>query len=340
MLRFGLNRFASGLVTAWAVVTATFFLVRLVPGDPASAMAPPTATPAQVDQIRNYLGLADPWWLQYVTFLNHVVHLDLGTSIRTNQPVLSDLLERFPATIELAAAAMLLEVLIAIPIGTIAAVRRNQMFDHVSRFASLVGVGIPVFWLALMSLWLFAYKLGVLPLGGRLDIGTELPRHTGFTVIDALIDGRPDIAGSALQHLLLPAVILAIPSMAFWTRLMRGSMLEVLGSDHVRTARAKGLTSRRVVVRHGVRNALNPVITSLGLDLVALLSGVIFIENVFAWPGVGNYIFGSIQTRDYPVVQGSVILITLLYVFVNTVVDVVQAVLDPRIRPNLQGQPA
>lgn len=340
MVRFGLNRFLSGLVTAWAVVTVTFFIVRLVPGDPASAMAPPTATPVQVEQIRSYLGLGDPLWVQYGTFLNHLAHLDLGTSIRTNQPVLSDLVERFPATIELALAALLLEVLIAIPIGTIAAVKRNQLFDHVSRFVSLIGVGIPVFWMALMALWLFAYTFDILPLGGRLDIGVSVERHTGFTVIDALIEGRPDIAGSALEHLILPAAILAIPSMAFWTRLMRGSMLEVLSADHVRTARAKGLTRRRVVVRHGVRNALNPVITSLGLDLVALLSGVIFIENVFAWPGVGNYIFSSIQTRDYPVVQGSVILITLLYVSVNTVVDIVQAVLDPRIRPSLQGQPA
>ncbi|MGI8700189.1 MAG: ABC transporter permease [Nocardioidaceae bacterium] len=340
MIRFGIGRLFSGLVTAWVVVSATFFMVRLVPGDPATSMAPPTATPAQIDQIRSYLGLGEPLWVQYGAFLNHLAHLDLGTSIRTNQPVLSDLLDRFPATIELAVASILLEILIAIPIGAIAAVKHNRPFDHISRFASLIGVGIPVFWMAIMALWLLAYKFPILPLGGRLDIGVDLQRHTGFTVVDALIDGRPDLAVSGLKHLILPAVILAIPSMAFWTRLMRGSMLEVLGSDHVRTARAKGLSEPQVVRRHAVRNALNPVITSLGLDLVALLSGVIFIENVFAWPGVGNYIFGSIQTRDYPVVQGSVILIALLYVTVNTIVDVVQAVLDPRIRPGLQGQPA
>lgn len=340
MLRFALGRFLSGLVTAWAVVTVTFFIVRLVPGDPASAMAPPTATPAQIDQIREYLGLGDPLWVQYGTFMEHLVQFDLGTSIRTNQPVLTDLLERFPATIELALAAILLEIAIAIPIGAVAAVKRNSRFDHTSRVASLIGVGIPVFWLGLMVLWLLSYKLGIFPLGGRLDIGTSLERHTGFNVVDALIAGRPEIAVDALEHLILPAVVLAIPSMAFWTRLMRGSMLEALGADHVRTARAKGLTRRRVVVRHGVRNALNPVVTSLGLDLVALLSGVIFIEAIFAWPGVGNYIFSSIQQRDYPVVQGSVILIALLYVTVNTIVDVIQAVLDPRIRPGLQGQAA
>lgn len=340
MPRFALGRFLSGLVTAWAVVTVTFFVVRLVPGDPASAMAPPTATAVQIAQIRHYLGLGDPIWVQYGTFMEHVAHLDLGTSIRTNQPVLSDILARFPATIELAVAAILLEIVIAIPIGTIAAVKRNSRFDHTSRIASLLGVGVPVFWLALMVLWLLAYKLGIFPLGGRLDIGTSLQRHTGFSVVDALIDGRPGVAVEALDHLILPAAVLAVPSMAFWTRLMRGSMLEVLSADHVRTARAKGLTRRRVVMRHGVRNALNPVVTSLGLDLVGLLSGVIFIENIFAWPGVGNYIFSSIQQRDYPVVQGSVILIALLYVTVNTIVDVIQAVLDPRIRPGLQGQPA
>lgn len=340
MPRFALGRLLSGLATAWVVVSVTFFIVRLVPGDPASAMAPPTATAGQVQQIREYLGLGHPIWVQYATFMEHLARLDLGTSIRTNQPVLSDILARFPATIELAIAAMLLEIAIAIPIGAIAAVKRNSRFDHISRVTSLIGLGIPVFWLGLMLLWLLAYKLGVFPLGGRLPIGVSLERHTGFTVIDALIEGRPGLALDSLRYLVLPAAVLAVPSMAFWMRLMRGSMLEVLGADHVRTARAKGLPQRRVVIRHGVRNALNPVITSLGLDLVALLSGVIFIENIFAWPGVGNYIFGSIQQRDYPVVQGSVILIALLYVTVNTIVDVIQAILDPRIRPGLQGQPA
>ncbi len=336
MLRFSLQRLASGLLTALIVVTATFFIIRLVPGDPATAMAPPNATPAQIDRIREYLGLDQPLWNQYALYLERIINLDFGTSIRTNRPVLSDLLSRIPASIELGAVALLLQIVVAIPIGIVAAVRRGSRFDYVSRLTSSVVVGLPVFWVGLMFLWIFAYHLGLFPLGGRLDLQTRLEPVTGFYTIDALLRGRPGVALEALHHLVLPAIALALPSMAFWARLMRGSLLEVLGADHVRTARAKGLTQRQVVVRHGVRNALNPMVTVMGLELVGLLTAAILVEIIFSWPGVGNYIFASLQVRDYPVVQGSVILIALLYVGINSIVDVVQARLDPRILASMQ----
>ncbi len=336
MLRFSLQRLASGLLTALVVVTATFFVIRLVPGDPATAMAPPNATPAQIERIRDYLGLTEPLVNQYALYLQRLADLDFGTSIRTGQPVLSDLLARVPASIELATVALLLQVVVAIPVGVIAAVRRGSRVDYLSRMASSVIVGLPVFWVGLMFMWIFAYHLQLFPLGGRLDLQTRLEPVTGFYVIDAFLRGRPGVALEAIHHLILPALALALPSIAFWARLMRGSLLEVLGADHVRTARAKGLTQRQVVMRHGVRNALNPMVTVIGLELVGLLTAAILVEIIFSWPGIGNYIFSSLQVRDYPVVQGTVILIALLYVLMNSLVDIVQARLDPRILASLQ----
>ncbi|MBA2701398.1 MAG: ABC transporter permease, partial [Chloroflexi bacterium] len=306
--------------------------------DPATALAPANATPAQIDRIREYLGLSEPLWAQFWLYLQHVAAFDLGTSIRTNQPVLSDILVRLPASVELAAAAFLLQVVIALPIGILAAVRRGSRLDLLTRLTSSTIVGLPVFWVSLMFLWIFSFLLGLFPLGGRLDLQTDLDRVTGFVLIDALLAGRLDIALEGLHHLVLPALALALPSIAFWTRLMRGSLLEVLGEDYVRTARAKGLSRRMVVMRHGVRNAMNPMVTVFGLELVALLTGALLVEIVFAWPGVGNYIFGSLQVRDYPVVQGSVILIALLYVGVNSIVDIVQARLDPRVLAAIQAR--
>lgn len=340
MLRFSVQRLASGLLTALIVVSVTFFIIRLVPGDPATAMAPPNATPAQVDTVRENLGLDEPLWRQYVIYLEQIASLDLGTSIRTNQPVLSDIATRTPASAELALAAFGLEVLIAIPIGILAAVRRGSWIDSLSRLASSLGAGLPVFWVSLMFLWIFAFKLELFPLGGRIDIDSHIDPITRFFLIDSLLDGRLDLFFQAAHHLVLPAIALALPSIAFWIRLMRGSLLEVLGEDYVRTARAKGLSRTRVIGRHGVRNALNPIVTTLGLELVSLLTAAILVEIVFAWPGVGNYIFTSLQSRDFPVVQGVVILIALLYVTVNSLVDIIQARLDPRVLASIQARAA
>lgn len=332
MLRFTLDRLASGLLTAWLVVSVVFVILRLVPGDPATTIAGPEATAGQVANIRRTLGLEDPLAVQYGRFLAGLLRLDLGTSIRSNQPVMAELMGRFPATLELTFAALLLVVLVSIPLGSLAAARRDSLFDHGARLATLVGVGMPLFWSGLLLAWLFSYYLRILPGSGRLDVLLTVRPITGFVIVDGLLQGRPDAALSALSHLVLPTVVLALPGLAITTRLMRGSLLEVLGEDYVRTARAKGLSGAAVVMRHALRNALGPVVTLVGLQLVALLSGSILVESVFAWPGVGNYVFNAIQARDYAVVQGTVILIALLYVAVNTAVDLAYGVLDPRIR--------
>jgi len=340
MLRFGLKRLASGLLTALVVVTATFFLIRLVPGDPATAMAPPNARIEQIERIRQNLGLDRPLWDQYFIYLERTARLDFGTSIRTGQPVLADLIDRIPASVELAVGAFFLILLIGLPIGIVAAVRRGSRFDYGWRLASSIGVGLPVFWVGLMFLWIFAYLIDLFPLGGRLGLDARLERTTGFVVIDALLAGRSDLILPSLHHLVLPAVALALPSIAFWIRLMRGSLLEVMREEYVRTARSKGLPRRQVIMRHGVRNALNPVVTTLGFEMVGLLTGAILVETVFAWPGVGNYVLASLQSRDYPVVQGATILIAILYVAVNSIVDIAQARLDPRILDSMAVAPA
>jgi len=332
MLHFAASRLISALVTAVLVASLVFVSLRLIPGDPATSIAGPEATPGQIEHIRQSLRLDDPLVIQYGRFLADLGRLDFGTSIRNGQPVLAELKDRLPATLELTLSALLLVILVSIPLGSIAAIRRGSPFDHIARLATLVGVGMPVFWSGLLIAWLFAYELRLLPGSGRLDVMMRVEPITGFVIVDSLLRRQPDIALNALAHLVLPAVVLALPGLAIATSLMRGSLLQVLGNDYVRTARAKGLRERDVIVHHALKNALNPVVTLFGLQLVALLSGAILVENIFAWPGLGRYVFNALQVRDYPVVQGTVLLIALVYVAVNTIIDLAYAVLDPRIR--------
>ncbi len=337
MVHFAVGRLIGALVTAWLVASLVFVSLRLIPGDPATSIAGPEATPGQIDYIRGSLGLDDPLAIQYGRFLADLVRFDFGTSIRNGQPVMAELRDRLPATLELTLSALLLVILVSIPLGSIAAIKRGSPFDHISRLVTLVGVGMPVFWSGLLIAWLFAYELRLLPGSGRLDVMLRVEPITGFVMVDSLLRGQPDIALNALSHLVLPAIVLALPGVAIATRLMRGSLLQVLGDDYVRTAHAKGLRERDVIVHHALKNALNPVVTLFGLQLVALLSGAILVENIFAWPGLGRYVFTAIQVRDYPVVQGTVLLIALVYVAVNTVIDLVYAILDPRIRLSAPG---
>ena len=338
MLHFAVGRLFGALVTAWLVASLVFVSLRLIPGDPASSIAGPEATPGQIDYIRSSLGLDQPIVTQYGRFLADLLRFDLGTSIVSGKPVMDELRGRLPATLELTLTALLLVILVSIPLGAVAATRRGALVDHVARLATLVGVGMPVFWSGLLMAWLFAYELRLLPGSGRLDLLLRVEPVTGFVVVDSLLRRQPEIALNALSHLVLPAVVLALPGLAIATRLMRGSLLQVLGDDYVRTARAKGLRERDVIVHHALKNALNPVVTLLGLQLVALLSGAILVENIFAWPGLGRYVFTAIQVRDYPVVQGTVLLIALVYVAVNTVIDLAYGILDPRIRTGAGGR--
>jgi len=257
----------------------------------------------------------------------------MGVSISTHQPVLTDLSQHLPATIELALTAMLFSLVVGIPLGIVSAMRRDTVIDQLGRGTSLIGVSMPVFWLGLVALVVFYAKLGWAPSAGELSPRMALPPFvTGFVVADAFLAGQSAVAWDALAHLMLPSLVLASSNVGVITRMMRGSMLEVLGEDYVRTARAKGLPARRVTWRHAARNALLPVITVIGLSFGALLSGAVVTETVFAWPGLGSYAFQSATSLDFPAIMGVGIVVATVYIMMNLVVDIAYAMVDPRIR--------
>ncbi len=292
--------------TLVGVSIAVFAMVRLIPGDPALAMAGPHATPDYVQQIRLRLSLDEPLHVQYDRFMSGLLQGDLGRSTRTQRPVTAELWDKFPHTVELTLASLLIATAFGLPAGIISAAKRYSIFDNLSMLIALLGVSMPVFWLGLMLMLLFSVTLGWLPSVGR----------------------------GSLLHLILPALTLGASSMAFVARITRSSMLEVLRQDYVVTARAKGLRERRVIYEHALKNALIPVVTVMGLQLGILLGGAVLTETVFAWPGVGRLMVDSIQARDYPVVQGAVLLLAVSFVLVNLLVDMTYALLDPRIKYN------
>jgi len=317
------------------ITLLSFVLSHAVPADPISANLgeQAAANPAVVAAFRQRWGLDRPLPQQYVVYLVHLVRGDMGVSISTHQPVAIDLRQHLPATIELAVAAMLLSLTLGIPLGIISAVRRDSVIDQISRGASLVGVSMPVFWLGLVALLIFYARLGWVPSPGQLS--PRLPRPpfvTGFIILDALLAGQGDTARDAIAHLALPALVLGSYSVGVITRMMRGSMLDVLGEDYVRTARAKGLPRMIVTLRHAARNALLPVLTVIGLSFGGLLSGAVVTETVFAWPGLGSYAFRSATSLDFPAIMGVGVIVASVYVLVNLLVDIAYAMVDPRIR--------
>jgi peptide/nickel transport system permease protein len=317
------------------ITLLTFVLSHAVPSDPIAANLgdQAAADPAIVAAFKHRWGLDRPLPEQYLVYLRNLLHGDMGVSITTHQPVLTDLSQHLPATIELAAAAMLLSLLLGIPLGIFSAVRRDSMVDQIGRGVSLLGVSMPVFWLGLVALFVFYARLGWAPSAGQLSPRVALPPFvTGFVVVDALLAGQTGTATDALAHLALPALVLASSAVGIITRMMRGSMLEVLGEDYVRTARAKGLAPRRITFRHAARNALLPVITVIGLSFGSLLSGAVVTETVFAWPGLGSYAFLSATSLDFPAIMGVGIVVATVYIVVNLLVDVAYAMVDPRIR--------
>ncbi|HEV8309690.1 MAG TPA: ABC transporter permease [Methylomirabilota bacterium] len=317
------------------ITLLSFVLSNAVPADPVTANLgeQAAADPQIVAAFRHEWGLDRPLPEQYGIYLWNLLHGNLGLSISTRQPVLLDLQQRFPATIELAIAAMTLSVLVGIPLGVLSAVRRDSLLDQLTRVASLVGVSMPVFWLGLVALLVFYARLGWAPAPGRLSATLSTPPAvTGFLVLDALLAGRPDAALDTLHHLVLPAVVLSTYNLGVLARLMRGSTLDVLGEDYVRTARAKGLDERAVTLRHAARNALIPVVTVIGLSFGRLLSGAVIIESVFAWPGLGLYAFRSATSLDFPAIMGVGMVIATVYVAANLLVDVAYAFIDPRIQ--------
>jgi len=317
------------------ITLLTFVLSHAVPADPVSANLgdQAAANPAVVAAFRHQWGLDRPLPEQYLIYVWNLVRGNMGISISTHQPVLIDLREHTPATIELALAAMFLSLIIGIPLGILAAVRRDTVMDQLGRGVSLIGVSIPVFWLGIVALFIFYARLGWAPSAGEISPRLPLPPFvTGFVVVDALLAGQRAVALDALAHLALPAIVLSSASIGVITRMMRGSMLDVLGEDYVRTARSKGLPARRVTLRHVARNALLPVITVIALSFGGLLSGAVVTETVFAWPGLGSYAFQSASSLDFPAIMGVGIVVAVVYVLMNLLSDIGYAAADPRVR--------
>jgi peptide/nickel transport system permease protein len=319
------------LVPVMLGVTFFAYSMLLLTGDPTSALAGEHATPEMREAVRERLGLNDPLPVQYARFLTQIAQGDLGRSVMTHSPVASELRLFFPATMELALAAMIIAVLLGVPLGALAGYRHNTIVDLGTMFGSLVGVSMPIFWLALMLLWVFGLKLGWFPTTGRLDPEVELRTITNLYVLDSLLTGNSRALVDSLHHLALPALALSTIPTAFIARITRSAMLDVLGEDYIRTARAKGLRERVVLVQHALKNAMLPVVTVIGLQTGSLLAGAILTETIFAWPGMGRWIVNAIVARNFPVVQAGVLVFAFIFVFVNLVVDVSYAWLDPRI---------
>ena len=314
------------------VSIVVFFMVRAIPGDPAQIMLGQQATQEQVQQIRENMGLDKPIFVQYGLFLKDALRGDLGDSIVTGRPVTTELLTRLPATFELTAFAMLIAILVGIPVGVISAVRQYSLLDKSTSVLALTGISMPIFWLAMILVVIFGVNLELLPFPGRLDPTTGITAITGLVLVDSLL--TLNFAGfwDGLLHLIMPALALATIPMAVIMRMTRSSMLEVMNEDYVRTARAKGVVPWRVVFKHALRNAMLPTITVIGLQTGLLMGGAIITETIFSWPGIGLYTYNSISSRDYASIQGVVLYAALLFVLINLLVDILYAILDPRVR--------
>ncbi|MGH7361183.1 MAG: ABC transporter permease [Candidatus Methylomirabilales bacterium] len=328
---YAVKRFLTILPVLVGISLLVFGFIHLIPGDPAVTMLGERATPERVAAVRAQLGLDEPLYKQYLIYLRKVVRGDLGLSILRGDPVLADLFHRFPATVELALAAILLALTIGIPVGIISAVWRNSLFDGLSRVGALTGVSMPIFWLGLMLAWFFGVELGWLPTGFRLDTDVAISPVTNLYLLDSLLTRNGQALFSTLRHLVLPAVCLGTIPLAIIARMTRASLLEVLSQEYIRTAEAKGLPQRAVVLRHAMRNALLPILTVTGLQVGHLLAGAILTETIFSWPGIGLWVYEAIQARDYAIVQGATLFIATIFVLVNLCTDLLYAVVDPRI---------
>ncbi len=316
------------------ITLLVFTLLHLIPGDPAVVLLGERATPEQITALRTQLGLDQPLPLQYLAFLGNLLQGNLGTSIISGIPIADELRVRCPATFELAIAAMGVALIVGIPAGMVAAVYKNRWFDHVMMTGALLGVSLPVYWIGLLLIYWFAVYLHWLPASGRIsvDAGFNFQPITGFYLLDTLLQGNGKAFVDVLSHLILPAVTLGTIPLAILARMTRTAMLDALSQDYIRTARAKGLPELRVVAQHGFRNALLPVTTVTGLQFGTLLGGAILTETIFAWSGLGSWIYQGILERDYPVVQGGVVFVAIAFVVINLLVDLSYALIDPRVQ--------
>ena len=333
MLRFLLTRVSLLIPTFFGMTLLAFFLIRLVPGDPIETMAGERGIdPARHAALLVEYGLDKPVLTQYAIYIGKVLQGDLGKSLITQVPVLDEFLALFPATVELAVCAILFALLLGLPAGIIAAVKRNSWFDHGVMTVSLTGYSMPIFWWGLLLIMYFSVYLGITPVSGRMDVIHYVEPVTGFLLIDAWRSGEKGAFTSALHHLVLPAIVLGTNPLAVVARMTRSAMLEVLGEDYIRTARAKGLAPLCVVAVHALRNALIPVVTVIGLQVGVLFTGAILTETIFSWPGVGKWLIEAINRRDYSVLQGGMLLLGVVVMLVNLLVDLTYGIINPRIR--------
>ncbi|HCT3366567.1 TPA: dipeptide ABC transporter permease DppB [Proteus mirabilis] len=335
MLQFILQRLGLVIPTFIGITLLTFIFVHLIPGDPVMIMAGERGlSPERHAYLMAELGLDKPLWQQYLNYLNGIMHGDLGISLKSRIPVWDEFLPRFKATLELGICAMIFAVSVGIPVGVLAAVKRGSIFDHTAISVSLAGYSMPIFWWGIMLIMLVSVKLDLTPVSGRLADSVFLDDSyplTGFMLIDTLFWGEEGDFLDALHHIILPAIVLGTIPLAVIVRMTRSAMLEVLGEDYIRTARAKGLSRARVILIHALRNAMLPVVTVIGLQVGTMLAGAILTETIFSWPGLGRWLIDALQRRDYPVVQGGVLLIATMIIFVNLLVDVLYGIVNPRI---------
>jgi dipeptide transport system permease protein len=334
MLKYLLTRAALTVPTFFALMFITFLAIRLVPGDPVEVRTGEHGiSPERLAYFRHELGLDQPVWQQFLAYVWRLLHGDFGTSLVTNEKILTEFLTLFPATIELSFCAMLLASLIGIPAGAVAAVKRGSWYDQLLMGLSVTGFSMPIFWWGLLLIMLVAERWGLTPVSGRIDlIKYYFDPVTGFMTIDSLLSDQAGAFRDALHHLVLPAIVLGTVPLATIARMTRSAMLEVLNEDYIRTARAKGLSSLRVIGVHALRNALIPVVTVIGLSIGTLMAGAVLTETIFSWPGVGKWLIESIGRRDYPALQGGVMLVSTIVILVNLGVDLLYGVINPRIR--------
>jgi len=334
MLRFLLRRLALTIPTFIALMFVTFMLIRMVPGDPVEARSGERGTdPVRHAKLLHEMGLDQPIWKQFLDYVDGIAHGDFGTSTISHEKVLTEFATLFPATLELTLCAMVLAIVIGVPAGVFAAVKRGTLYDQTLMGISLAGYSMPIFWWGLLLILLFSVTLGWTPVSGRVDlVKFDFEPRTNFMLIDTLFSDQSGAFVDAVRHLILPTIVLGTIPLAVIARMTRSSMLEVLGEDYVRTARAKGLVPFRVIGLHALRNALIPVVTVIGLMMGTLLSGAVLTEYIFSWPGVGSWLIQSIGRRDYPALQGGIMLISLVVILVNLLVDLAYGLINPRIR--------
>jgi dipeptide transport system permease protein len=333
MIRFLVTKIALLIPTFVGVTLLTFAMIRLIPGDPILLLAGERGIdPERYAELRTQYGFDKPLLIQYGNYIVDVLQGDLGRSIVTKKPVLTEFLALFPATIELSLCAMIFAILVGLPVGIIAGVRRGTVWDHSVMGVSLTGYSMPIFWWGLLLIILFSVNLGWTPVSGRISLLYYFDSVTGFMLIDSLLSGQEGAFRSAVSHLILPSIVLGTIPLAVIARMTRSSMLEVLNEDYIRTARAKGLPPIRVIGLHALRNALIPVVTVIGLQIGVLLAGAILTETIFSWPGIGKWLIESIHRRDYPALQGGILLVAIVVMLVNLTVDLLYGLINPRIR--------